>query len=76
MHEALDLAFARPVGVVERRRQLALMGEAHPLLGPPGKEMEHSAMVLLFDRNGKFVATIATDDPEPDALAKLKSAVA
>ena len=33
-------------------------------------------MVLLFDRNGKFVATIATDDPQSDALAKLKSAVA
>src|SRR5690348_9736345 len=33
---------------------------AHPMAG---KEMEHSAIVLLFDRNGKFVATVSPDDP-------------
>ena len=44
----------------------------HPM---PGKEMMHSAIVLLFDRNGKFVTTIAPDDPDADALAKLKKLV-
>jgi protein SCO1 len=41
----------------------------HPM---PGMEMEHSATVLLFDRNGKFAATIATDEPDRSALDKLK----
>jgi protein SCO1/2 len=40
-----------------------------------GKEMEHTATVLLFDRAGKFVATIAPDEPDDTALAKLKSLV-
>ena len=45
----------------------------HPMAG---KEMEHSAAVLLFDRNGKFATTIAPDDPDPQALAKLQKLVA
>jgi len=45
----------------------------HPM---PGKEMLHSAIVLLFDRNGQFVTTIAPDDADADALAKLRKLVA
>jgi protein SCO1/2 len=41
----------------------------HPM---PGMEMEHSAAVLLFDRDGKFVSTIAPDEPDSAALDKLK----
>jgi len=41
-----------------------------------GMEMEHTTTVLLFDRAGKFVATIAPDEPDSSALAKLKSLVA
>jgi protein SCO1/2 len=41
-----------------------------------GKEMEHSATVLLFDRAGKFAATITPDEPDSSALAKLKALVA
>ena len=49
---------------------------AEPSSNPmPGKEMMHSAIVLLFDRGGKFVATIAPDDPDADALGKLKPLV-
>jgi protein SCO1/2 len=40
----------------------------HPM---PGKEMMHSAIVLLFDRDGKFITTIAPDEPDSAALAKL-----
>jgi protein SCO1/2 len=40
-----------------------------------GKEMEHTATVLLFDRAGRFVATIAPDEPDASALAKLKALV-
>lgn len=45
----------------------------HPMAG---KEMMHSAIVELFDRNGNFVATISPDEPDSDALAKLKKLVA
>jgi cytochrome oxidase Cu insertion factor (SCO1/SenC/PrrC family) len=38
-----------------------------------GKEMEHTATVLLFDGAGKFAATISPDDPDSEALAKLKA---
>ena len=42
----------------------------------PGKEMMHSAFVLLFDRNGKFVTTIAPDDSDAQALQKLNAILA
>ncbi len=34
--------------------------------------MDHTATVLLFDRNGKFVATISPDEQDQPALDKLK----
>jgi protein SCO1/2 len=46
---------------------------AQPAMHPmPGKEMEHSATVLLFDGAGKFISTIDTHEPDSAALAKLK----
>lgn len=46
---------------------------AHPSPHPmAGKEMEHSASVLLFDRDGAFIATIDSQEPDTSALAKLK----
>lgn len=41
-----------------------------------GKEMEHSAIVLLFDRGGNFTGTIAPDEPDADAVLKMKKLVA
>jgi protein SCO1/2 len=40
-----------------------------------GKEMMHTATVLLFDRQGKFVATIAPDEPNSSALQKIKQLI-
>lgn len=40
-----------------------------------GKEMEHTATVLLFDGNGKFMGTITPNDNDSDALATLKQLV-
>jgi protein SCO1/2 len=40
----------------------------HPM---PGKEMEHTAIVELFDRKGQFAGTLSADDPDQTALAKL-----
>lgn len=45
----------------------------HPM---PGKEMMHTATVLLFDADGKFVTTISPNEPDSDALTALKKVVA
>ena len=57
------------------RKQFGIYAEPskHPMAG---KEMMHSAFVLLFDSRGKFVTTIAPDDPDVDALKKLASIAA
>jgi protein SCO1/2 len=57
------------------KKQFGIYAEPspHPM---PGKEMEHSAIVLLFDRGGQFVGTIQPDEPDEDALAKLRKLVA
>jgi cytochrome oxidase Cu insertion factor (SCO1/SenC/PrrC family) len=34
--------------------------------------MDHTATVLLFDRNGQFVATISPDEQDQPALEKLE----
>jgi protein SCO1/2 len=53
------------------KKQFGIYAQPQPN-APMGQEMMHSAIVLLFDREGKFVTTIAPDDPDSDALAKLK----
>jgi protein SCO1/2 len=40
-----------------------------------GEQMNHTSTVLLFDRHGQFVTTIAATEPDSDALAKIKSLV-
>lgn len=53
------------------KKQYGIFAEPspHPM---PGKEMEHSAMVLLFDRYGKFAGTVSEHEPDLEALAKLE----
>jgi protein SCO1/2 len=53
------------------KKQYGIFAEPspHPM---PGKEMEHSAMVLLFDGNGKYAGTISEHEPDLGALAKLE----
>ena len=41
-----------------------------------GSEIQHSAIVLLFDRSGNFTGTIAPDEPDADAVLKMKRLVA
>ena len=57
------------------KKQYGIYAQPQPN-APMGQEMMHSAIVLLFDRNGKFVGTIAPDDPDSDAAAKLKHLIA
>ena len=56
------------------KKQYGIFAEPshHPM---PGKEMEHTATVLLFDRYGKFVGTIAASESDKEALATLEKAV-
>jgi protein SCO1/2 len=53
------------------KKQFGIYAQPQPN-APMGQQMTHSAIVLLFDRDGKFVTTISPDEPDPDALAKLK----
>lgn len=63
-----------PAQIDQVKKQFGIYAQPSP--NPmPGKEMMHSAIVLLFDRNGNFVTTIAPDESDSDALAKLKKLV-
>ena len=57
------------------KKQFGIYAEAVPD-APMGKQMEHTATVLLFDSEGHFVGTITPDEPDSDALARLKKLVA
>ena len=57
------------------KRQFGIYAQPVPD-APMGKQMEHSAIVLLFDRNGRFAGTISPDEPDEDALAKIRKLVA
>jgi protein SCO1/2 len=57
------------------KKQFGIYAQAVPN-APMGQEMEHSAIVLLFDRSGKFVGTITPDESDADALAELKRLIA
>ena len=56
------------------KRQYGIYAEPspHPM---PGKEMMHTATVLLFDRSNEYAATISPDEPDVAALAKIKRLV-
>lgn len=56
------------------KRQYGIFAQPVPH-AQPGQEMEHMATVLLFDRGGKFAGTISSDEPDSDALAKVKKLV-
>jgi protein SCO1 len=43
---------------------------------PMGKQMMHTATVLLFDREGQLAGTISPDEPDADAITKIKKLVA
>lgn len=56
------------------KKQFGIYAQSQPN-APMGQQMAHSAIVLLFDRAGRFVTTISPDEPDPDALAKLRQLV-
>ncbi|HEY7006954.1 MAG TPA: SCO family protein [Sphingomicrobium sp.] len=64
-----------PAQIDKVKKQFGIYAEPspHPMAG---KEMMHSAIVLLFDRDGKFVTTIVPAESDEDAVAALKKLVA
>jgi protein SCO1/2 len=64
-----------PAQIDKVKKQFGIYAQPspHPMAG---KEMEHSAIVLLFDRDGRFVTTISPDEPDASALDKLGKLVA
>lgn len=56
------------------KKQFGIFAEPTPHAAM-GKEMNHTATVLLFDRNGNFASTIAPDEPDSSAIEKLKALV-
>ena len=58
----------------EVKRKFGIFAQPVPN-APMGKEMEHSAAILLFDRTGHLAGTIMPDDSDLDAVSKLKKLV-
>jgi protein SCO1/2 len=63
-----------PAQIDKVKKQFGIYAQPVPN-APMGQQMEHSAIVLLFDRAGSFIATISPDEPDSDALAKLKRVI-
>lgn len=63
-----------PAQIAQVKKQFGIFAEPVPHAAM-GKQMEHTATVLLFDRGGAFAGTITPDEPESDALAKVKKLV-
>jgi len=63
-----------PAQIDQVKKQYGIFAQPspHPM---PGKEMEHTATVLLFNRNGDFEGTVAPDEPDAAALAKLRGLI-
>jgi protein SCO1/2 len=57
------------------KKQYGIYAEPVPN-APMGKQMEHTATVLLFDRGGNFAGAISPDMNDGDALEKMRKLVA
>jgi protein SCO1/2 len=60
-----------PAQVEQVKKQFGIFSKKVPD-GSGDYSVDHTATVLLFDRNGRFTATIAPEEQDPAALAKLK----
>ena len=72
------------IGLTGTRGQVDAVAKQHATFqakvpdanAPDGYTMDHGAAALLFGRDGKFVSTIAQEEGDPAALAKLKRVTA
>ena len=72
------------IGLTGTRQQIDRVAKSHAIYqakvadpnSPGGYTMDHGAAALLFGRDGRFVSTIAQEEADAVALAKLKRIVA
>ena len=60
-----------PAQIEQAKKQFGIFSQQVPD-GSGGYSVDHTATVLLFDRQGKFTATIAPEEQDNAALAKLR----
>jgi protein SCO1/2 len=60
-----------PAQIEQVKKQFGIFSQQVPD-GSGGYSVDHTSTVLLFDRQGKFTATIAPEEQDIAALAKLK----
>ena len=60
-----------PSQIVQVKKQFGIFSEKVPD-GSGGYTVDHTATVLLFDRDGKFVSTISPEEGDAVAIEKLK----
>jgi len=75
--------FGAPItGLTGSQAQIDQVKRQHGIYAQPaphaamGKQMEHTATVLLFGSDGRFDSTITPDEPDSSALQKIKALVA
>lgn len=77
--------FGTPIiGLTGSEAEVAAVAKSHAIYqkavkeeaAPDGYTVDHGSQVLLFGRDGKFVATIAQEEGDAPALDKLKRIVA
>ena len=61
-----------PARIAQVKKQFGIYSKKVPGHHGTDYSVDHTATVLLFDRNGTFVATIAPEENDPAALGKLK----
>ena len=60
-----------PAQIAKVEKQFGIYAQKVPT-GDGDYTMDHTATVLLFDRDGKFVATLSPDEQDQPAIDKLK----
>jgi protein SCO1/2 len=74
-----ELFGAPIIGLTGSQAQIDQVKKQYGIFSQPvphaamGKQMEHTATVLLFGRDGRFDSTITPDEPDSSALQKMKA---
>jgi len=61
-----------PAQIDQVKKQYGIFAKPEPMMAGHDMMINHTATVLLFDRGGKLAGTIAADEPDGAALAKMK----
>jgi protein SCO1/2 len=64
-----------PAQIDQMKKEYGIFSQKVPEAGGD-YSVDHTATVLLFDRDGKFAGTIAPDEPDSAALGKLRNLTA